>query len=215
MKPPATPPSRGPDRNAALALYRQRARTYDLELTPFEPLRRHAIDSLALCKGQTVLDVGCGTGLSLGLLRKAVGAQGRVWGIEQCPEMLRQARQRLGRAGRRHVQLICAPAEVAPLTGKADAALLHFTHDILRRPEALDHLLRHLRPGARIVATGLQWAAPWAVLVNLFVWGAAMRSVTSLEGLDRPWSHLAERLPDLVVQDLMLGAVFLAQGTHR
>jgi len=59
-------------------------------------------------------------------------------------------------------------------------SLLHFTHDVLRRPQALDHVLAHLRPGARIVATGLQWAPGWALPVNLFVWGAAWRSVSSL-----------------------------------
>ncbi len=181
----------------------------------FEPIRRQAIACLALRPGDTVIDVGCGTGLSLALLRRGVGAGGRVVGIEQCPEMISLARQRASELGPRGIELVCSPVEEARLVGSADAALLHFTHDILRRPEALDHLLAHLKPGARVVASGLQWAPPWAMPVNLFVWGAALRSVSSLHGLARPWSLLAERVDALEVRDLLFGAVFLATATRR
>lgn len=208
-------PARGPDRDAALAQYRRRAGTYDLELALLEPIRRLAVARLALQPGQTVLDVACGTGLSLALLQQGVGAGGRIVGIEQSPEMIARARRRVQQQGCRNVRLLCAPAEEARITGHADAALFHFTHDVLRRPEALDHVLRHLRPGARVVATGLQWAPAWALPVNLLVWGAARRSVSSLAGLGQPWSLLGERVDGLAVDSLLLGAVFVATATRR
>ncbi len=83
---------------------------------------------------------------------------------------------------------------------------------VLRRPAALDRVLQHLRSGARLVACGLKWGPPWAVPINLFVWGAALRSVSCLRGLDRPWSLLAERVHGLEVEEMSLGAVFLARG---
>lgn len=202
----------GPDRDAALTQYRRRSATYDLQLAAFEPIRELAIDSLALHRGETVLDVGCGTGLSLERLHRDVGATGRIVGIEQCPEMIAHARQRVHQRHYTNVRLVCAPAEEAPIDGQADAALFHFTHDILRRGEALDHVLRHLRPGARVVATGLCWAAPWALPVNLFVWGAALLSVSSFNGLERPWSLLAARVRGLRVRDIAFGGVFIAEG---
>jgi SAM-dependent methyltransferase len=205
----------GPDRDAALTQYRRRAATYDIELALLEPIRRMAVERLSLRPGQTVIDVGCGTGLSLALLHRGVGATGRIIGIEQSPEMIAQARARAAHAGLGNVELICAPVEEARIAGRADAALFHFTHDILRRREALDHVLPHLKRGARVVASGLQWAPPWALPVNLLVWGAALRSVSSLQGLERPWNLLAERLVGFEVRDLMLGAVFLGVGPGR
>lgn len=211
MQPPADPQQRR-DRVAALARYRERAGSYDLELASFEWFRRRAIARLALRRGDVVFDLGCGTGLSLGLLRSGVGAAGRIIGVEQCPEMLEQAQHRVARNHWRNVTLLCAPVEAAELPCSADAALFLFTHDILRRTQALDQVVQHLVPGARVVAAGLKWAGPWALPVNLFVWGAARYSVTSLEGLQRPWDLLAARCGRLEVENWLLGGLYIASG---
>lgn len=200
------------DRAAALAQYRRRAGVYDRELQPFEPLRIEAINKLGLKAGQTVLDAGCGTGLSLEMLHSRVGRHGRVVAFDQCPEMLAQARQRVQRHGWSNVALLCAGATEAPVRGRADAALFHFTHDILRDDDALDHVFAHLRPGARVVATGLQWAPPWLWPTNAFVLAAALHSVTSLEGLGRPWDKLAQRLVEVEVETALLGGIYIARG---
>ncbi|WP_309624317.1 methyltransferase domain-containing protein [Methylibium sp.] len=210
MKPDS--PRRTPDRDAALAQYRQRAGLYDVELALFEPIRQRAILELGLRRGATVLDIGCGTGLSFALLQSGVQAQGRIVGIEQCPEMMAQARQRVERMGWRNVTLLCAPVEEANIAVTADAALLHFTHDILRRPEAVDAVIGHLRPRACVVAAGLKWAAPWAWPTNLFVWAAALHSVSSMDGLDAPWTCLAARLENLQVQTMLMETVYIARG---
>jgi ubiquinone/menaquinone biosynthesis C-methylase UbiE len=202
----------GPDRDAALGQYRRRASVYDLELALFEPVRRRAIDLLSLEAGDTVLDVGCGTGLSLPLLRPAVGARGRLIGIEQSPEMIERARRRVRQARWRNVTLLEAPVESAPIPQAADAALFHFTHDILRRPEAVAHVVRHLKPGARVVACGLKWAGGLARPLNLLVLPAALRSVSTLEGLEQPWSLLAAHATAFEVQETLLGTVYLAHG---
>ena len=196
----------------ALAQYRQRASVYDLELAAFAPLRHSAIARLAPACGSTVLDVGCGTGLSFAALKERVGPQGRVIGIEPCPQMLEQARRRVQKAGWTHVRLLSASAQSARIPGQADAALFFFTHDVLRSAAALRHVLRHLKPGATVVAVGLQWAPPWAVLANCFVLGAALHSVSTLEGLDKPWSLLEPALHDFTVETLWGGGIFLAHG---
>ncbi len=201
-----------PDRQAALRQYRRRARVYDLELALFEPIRREALALLAPQAGETVIDMGCGTGLSLPGLRAAVGARGRIIGIEQSPEMIERARERATRHRWHNVELICAPAEDAHWDGQADAALLHFTHDLLQRPEAVANTLALLRRGARVVASGLCWAPRWALAVNAAVYAAAKRSITTLDGLGRPWRLLENQLGPMRSQTRLWGAVYLAHG---
>jgi demethylmenaquinone methyltransferase/2-methoxy-6-polyprenyl-1,4-benzoquinol methylase len=210
-----TPASRrAPNRAAALAQYRQRAGHYDSELAPFEPIRGEAIAGLGLRRGDTVLDVGCGTGLSFELLHDRIGTGGRIVGIEQCPEMMARAQARVRENHWQNVDLVCAPAATAKVPVMADAALFHFTHDVLRESAAIGNVLAHLKRGARVVASGLQWAPPWAWLTNAFVYLAAMYSVSSLEGLGHPWDKLARRLTDVEAQSALMGGVYIARGVY-
>lgn len=209
----ATECNPGPDAAASQGLYRWRAGIYDLQLAPYDAIRAEAIASLQLVLGQTVLDLGCGTGMSLALLQAAVGPQGQVVAVDQCPEMVEEARRRVQRHGWQNVSLACAPIDQAILPSGADAALFHFTHDILQTPAAVDHVLAHLRPGARLAATGLQWApAGWGVF-NGLVWLAAVHSVTTLHGLDQPWRPLADRGVELTLRTHLGNTVYVASGS--
>ena len=201
-----------PNRSTALRQYRSRARIYDFELLLFEPIRQQAIDRLRLKKGDRVLDVGCGTGLSFTALEGLVGPDGSIVGIEQSPEMLERARARAEENSWRNVELISASVEEAAIPTAADAALFHFTHDIMRTPRALANVVSHLKPGARVVAAGLKWAPVRTMPLNLFVWNAALRSTSTLEGLARPWSHLDPLLSDLEVEQMLGGTVYVAIG---
>lgn len=205
----------GPDRRAALAQYRDRAGVYDAELRLFEPVRRRAVALLGLRRGDTVIDVGCGTGLSFALLEDAVGDAGRLVGIEQSPEMIARARERVAAHGWSNVTLVNSPVEDARLPRLADAALFHFTHDILRNPRAVARVCARLRPDAPVVACGLKWAPPWALATNLGVLVAALRSVTAFEGLAQPWSHLATHLDHVEVGSSLAGGVFVLRGSVR
>ena len=58
----------------SIAKYRSKAAGYDATAGPTMPIRAECIRRLALEPGDTVLDVGCGTGLSFEPLARAVGA---------------------------------------------------------------------------------------------------------------------------------------------
>jgi len=189
-------------------MYGWRAEVYDLELMPFSGLRQVAIEALHLKPGMRVLDIGCGTGLSLPALAKAVGPQGHVVGIEQSDTMLARARERAPANTTLH---LCGAAD-ALLDASADAALFFFTHDVLQQPEAVAQMMSALKPGARVVAVGLKWAPAWAVLVNCWVWSAAARSLSHFGGLDQPWTLLQAAVPDLHVDEIMLGGGYFATG---
>ena len=56
--------------------------------------RIQTLDSLALRAGESVLDVGCGTGLLLQLMSNAVGDNGQAIGLDFSADMLEFAKQR-------------------------------------------------------------------------------------------------------------------------
>lgn len=209
---PGAPPQETHD--AARALYGWRAGSYELQLAPYEFIRRMAVDRLGLRNGDGVLDLGCGTGMSLPLLHRAVGPAGRITAVDLSPDMLAVARGHVQQEGWSNVDLVCATVEDAALPQQADAAMLHFCHDILQSPQALDHVLKHLRPGARVVATGLKWTAPGLAPLNALVGMQMAQSVTNYEGLSAPWQLLLERGVTLEVDTLVMGTIFVAHGVY-
>src|SRR3989442_8383099 len=69
--------------------YSRIADLYETNFVPlFEPLARRVVEMAELHEGQTVLDVGTGTGLAAFLAAKLVGSTGRVLGVDLSDGML-------------------------------------------------------------------------------------------------------------------------------
>ena len=206
---------RAPDPDRAKEKYRYRAKGYDASARRTMGLRRRVVGMLGLNAGETVLDVACGTGLSIPLLAEAVGPAGRVIGVEVSPEMIRQARERVARGGLAQVTLIEASMEEAALAGPLDAVLFNYTHDVLQSPKALRNVFSATRPGARIAIAGIKHPPAWLFPLRLYRLAKARPYVTTFRGLDQPWRMLGEYVADLAVQPVMLGTNYLASGRAR
>src|SRR3954470_21786329 len=115
-----------PQRGAMVArqsAYAADAYLYDRRTSAFQGFRRAIVDALPLRPGDTVLDVGCGTGLCFEMLLDRVGPTGQVIGIDASPEMIGMARARAGRAGWDNVLVTESPVAAAHIDVTADAAL--------------------------------------------------------------------------------------------
>lgn len=204
-------PGPAPDTEEARRRYRRLAADYDKRARWVAPLRRRAVERLKLRPGDHVLDMGCGTGASFAMLRAIVGATGRVTGVDLSEDMARVARQRAADNGWTNVEVVVVgDAATAPLPGDVDGVLFFETHDLMRTPAVVRSAVAAARPGARVVAFGPASAPRWAFPVNAIVRSVARRYITTFEGFDAPWSHLADSVPATRVHRLFLGGAYLA-----
>ncbi len=199
-------------RSARLSAYNKHARSYEQRTSAFQSYRRTVVEALPVQPGQVVLDVGSGTGLCSGLLQEKVGPEGGVVGIEESPEMVAVARERIASEGWPNVTVVEAPAEDAQIAVTADAALFCAVHDILQSPGALANVMARLRPGAWVAAGGGKWASPWLVGENLQARVLHAPYVRSFEGFDRPWRHLERLIEDVQIRELALGSGYIMTG---
>ena len=195
--------------------YRDKAAGYDASAEFTMPLRRRTIALLQLQPGQVVLDVGAGTGLSYALLRDGVGAAGRVLAFEQSPEMFAVAQQRLLREAWQNVWHANEPAETVALPHVADAVLFNYTHDICRTPQAVDNLMRQVRPGARVAMAGIKFFPWWTGPLNLLAWMKNRPYNAKAADLWHPWSLVATYCDDFRWVGTQWGMGYIASGTRK
>lgn len=144
------------------------ARRYDLFVLLFTlghagRLRSRTADLARLLPGESVLDVGCGTGdLTLEVARR-VGSIGLVAGIDAAPKMVVRARQK---AGRRHlaIEFRVEPVEQLSFADQTfdvvvSSLVFHHLPDELKR-EALAEIRRVLKPGGRLLLVDLLGPTP-------------------------------------------------------
>ncbi|MBI1885853.1 MAG: methyltransferase domain-containing protein [Chloroflexi bacterium] len=198
--------------------YRWLARLYDLLAVPrlTARQRREAVAQLALRPGDSALDLGCGTGLSLPALAEAVGPAGRVVGADLSPDQLARARQRVEAAGWQNVSLVQANAEELDLGERFQGILACYVHDIMTSPAAAKKAVDHLKPGGRFVALGLKrpagWLAPLNALFQLYFFVLRVPINWHPEASRRPWANLERLLGPLEIRERFFGTWYRAVG---
>lgn len=206
-----------PDPQQALARYRLHAAGYDASAQRTMALRERNVANLALRPGDAVLDVACGTGLSLPLLRSAVGDAGRVVGVELSPEMAARARDRIDAAGWRNVSVLIGAMESAPFAAHGPFGAVHcnFTHDVLQSRLAIERIVAACAPGARIAVSGSKLLPWWLAPLNAYVRWNNAPYMTTQRNLDRPWRMLEPFLSDVRIESALWGAGYLLRARVR
>jgi ubiquinone/menaquinone biosynthesis C-methylase UbiE len=116
--------------------------------------REKLVDLVRLERGESVLDVGCGTGSLAIAAKHRVGSTGKVFGIDPSPEMIARAGSKARTAGA-EVSFKNAVAEALPFAeAQFDVVLstlmLHHLPRPVRQPFA-DEVRRVLSPGGRVL----------------------------------------------------------------
>lgn len=187
-----------------------------LERPVYRPGRLLGVGLLGLRPGDRVLDLGCGTGLNLPLLRAAVGESGAVVGLDLSPQMLEQARHRVKVAGWDNVHLHCGDAGTAALSdllpGQFDAVLMTYTMSIIDAyRQAWDNCVAALAPTARVAMVDLGLPGGWWLPLRPFAHLACFTG-----GADpgrAPWELTSPRLQQVEHRVLLGGHVHVASWT--
>jgi len=118
---------------------------------PFTKTNRAAfiVETLALSKGMTVLDAGCGPGRLTVPLARSVGPAGRVVALDIQPGMLARAKAKTAAAGYTNVEFVAAALGdgTLPVEHFDRAVLATVLGEIPNRAAALAELFRALKPG--------------------------------------------------------------------
>jgi ubiquinone/menaquinone biosynthesis C-methylase UbiE len=114
--------------------------------------------ALDLKPGETVADIGSGSGYFTLRFAAHVGDTGRVYAVDIDPEMIRHLNRRLREAGVRNVQTILAEPDDPLLP---DASVDRFVvvdtwHHIQKQVEYLALMRKMLRPGGQVVMIDFQ-----------------------------------------------------------
>ncbi|MBE3066593.1 MAG: methyltransferase domain-containing protein [Chloroflexi bacterium] len=157
--------------------YDRMSRFYDLFAGTSE--RRFTgigLHMLAAQNGESVLEIGFGTGHSLVALTQAVGGSGKVTGIDISKGMLRVTQSRLKQSGfAEQVDLRLGDAAYLPFNAAGfDAVFASFTLELFDLPEipvVLKECRRVLRPEGRIGVVAL--AKTDGVAVRIYEWAHA------------------------------------------
>jgi ubiquinone/menaquinone biosynthesis C-methylase UbiE len=112
----------------------------------------HVLDVLGAHEGQTVADVGCGSGYFTVHLAKRVGPRGRVYATDLQPEMLKLLAEKLAASKITNVTSVLATEDDAKLPpGSLDLVLLvDVYHEVPKPPVTLAQIRRSLAPGGHL-----------------------------------------------------------------
>lgn len=205
-------------------LYRRRAQRYDLTILVYrlagfqiDQYRRDTVAALALQPGDTVVELGCGTGLNFPLLENAIGPQGRLIGVDLTDAMLVQAQKRVRTEGWQNVELV--QIDLTRFDFPRDVAAILSTLAITLVPE-YDKIIRTgaeaLKPGGRLAVMDFKRPDGWPEwLVRFAAWLNKPYGV-SLELENRhPWESINRYLTPVLFREYYAGALYLAAGESK
>jgi demethylmenaquinone methyltransferase/2-methoxy-6-polyprenyl-1,4-benzoquinol methylase len=202
-------------------LYDKRAGIYDLALWLYYLAgirmghwRRLAVQALKLQPGDTVVEIGCGTGLNFALIEEKVGGQGKIIGVDISEAMLERARERVHSAGWQNVELACCSAADYRFPDRVDGILS--TGALTFEPEfdkVIEEGTKALAPGRRWVVLDYKMPNNWLRHLAPLLVAITHPFGVSLALTERhPWESVQRHLRHTRMQELYGGFVYIVFG---
>lgn len=179
--------------------------------------RKLAVSVLDLRPGDTVVEIGCGTGANFPLLQRAVGPTGNIIGVDLTDAMLDQARRRVAQAGWTNVELVHSDALAYQFPLDIDGVISTYALTLSADyGQVIANGAQALKAGKHWVA--LDFKAPkgcprWLVKIGiLFIrpFGGKLEMVGR-----HPWEWFPRYLEKVHCQNLYLGIAYIVCGEAK
>ena len=135
-------------------------------------------DLAGLSPGETVVDLGSGSGMDAFYAAGLVGSAGQVFGVDFTPEQLDKARRIAASAGLDQVEFLEGPIEELPIrSGSADCVISNGVINLAPDKAAVfAEAARVLRPGGRLAIADIISEQPLtdAIVCNADLWAACI-----------------------------------------
>ncbi len=134
-----------------------------------------ALERLSVVEGETVLEIGFGTGHCLKWIAKLVGPAGKAYGIDISPAMIGKTKKRLEKDGSANrAELCCGDATCLPFGESAfDAVFMSFTLEVFDTPEiprVLVQIKKVLKPDGRLGIVDMSKENGKSVFLKAYEW---------------------------------------------
>ncbi len=204
-------------------LYKKRAEHYDLSANLYylvgfreKAYRKRSVALLNLQPGDTVVEIGCGTGLNFHHIQKYIGPTGKIIGIDLTGEMLAVAKRRCQKYNWDNVELFEHDAASYEFPDSIDGVISTFALTLM--PEyklIIEHAAGALSPRKSMVLLDMKipdWPKP---LINLAVLLTSPFGVSLDIGNRHPWEEMQKIFGNVHIQEVYLGGVYLAASVKR
>jgi ubiquinone/menaquinone biosynthesis C-methylase UbiE len=188
-----------------VSLYRDRARHYDFTANlyyligyPEWRYRQQTVAALDVQPGDTVVEIGCGTGLNFELLQQHVGPSGQLIGVDLTDAMLQQARKRVLEEGWQNVTLVQADALAYPFPAGVERVISTYALSLIPRcDQIIERAAQALAPGGRLALLELQLPENWPNwLVNLAMATVQPFALTEEWLARKPWPTIKRAMQE-------------------
>jgi ubiquinone/menaquinone biosynthesis C-methylase UbiE len=209
------------NKNQIRDLYRKRAGQYDLSANAYYLMgfreakyRKMAVSRLQLAPGDTVAEIGCGTGLNFPYLLDAVGQSGRLIGIDLTDAMLTKAKERVRHNGWQNIELVQADAAAYEFPSGIDGAISTFALTLVPEyDEIIKRVSRALRRGGRLVVADFKKPEHWPMwLIEMGVFLTKPFGVSLDLAERRPWQVMQKHFSSVETTHVYGGFVYIATG---
>ena len=186
----------------------------------YEDWRKKAISVLNLKEGQTVIDLGCGTGLNFPHINKLVGNSGQIIGVDISNSMLVMAKKRIEKNNWKNVSLFLDDMADYKIPQEVDAIISTYSLGLSKSFDKIIQNAYHaLKPGGRLVVLGLK-NENLSIGARVFLpfWLSCIKDYsedTISLGATHPWKSVKKYFPESHRKEFFGGLVYLKVGIKK